>query len=296
MNIKKNKLMIYALVLAFAISILPVFSTPVEAKIKTVKGYDYSTTLSPGDTLSFSDVASLSVGKKGKKGIKKVKTSTYKNAFRLVTKGYYANEDAYGSQEKYDKARSHYKYKNAYSYRLYFLKPGTYKITYYRYESSVYSTKYLAKLGRYVGYYSPGRRVKYTYKVLVQAATRSVKSVKLGNAINYSATSDNNFTFKGTSKINPFVTSTNPKLTVTMAKGHKLRRIEVNSGTGYRVVSNKSKVAINTYSYDPSYAPATYVRVYYTYTYLDSYGRKQTGETSSRFTFYYARKGASSLH
>ena len=267
---KKTKVFIYALVLAFIVSAFSFPSIPVEAKAKTTKlktqKYEYSV----GSARYYDSVTDLKVKKGGKK-VKKKKLYTNRNSVKLRTAKWYTS----GTKNQFS-----YKYKTTYGYALYFLKPGTYTVTYNTYESS---TSGRDAKGYYAG---PGKIVKHTEKITVRSSSEyGVKSVKLGSAIDSYSVSKSGFKTTTTSKYKPYLSTTTAKLTVTMEKGYKLESITLQGydATGRWVsvpAKNKSKVNVFTYKEPGSnYAPATYVRV----KFKTPYGYS----SSETYVFYY---------
>ncbi|MBO4863618.1 MAG: hypothetical protein J5517_04595 [Eubacterium sp.] len=286
---KKSKVLAYALILAFVVSLFSFSSIPVEAKAKKTKVATVKTTSSIGGGIIFYGVTDIKVKKS--KGTKKKKIETHRNSVKLRTGGYYTSSSNYKSQKKYEKARDQYKYKTTYDYVVYFLKAGTYTVTYNTYVSSEY--KYVDGKG---GYYGPGKIVKHTVKVTVSQPGYGVKSVQFGKAINSYSVTQKKFKKTSVSKYNPYVTSSSAKLTVNMFKGFKIQKIEVdirNANGGWQTFTyngnNKTKqvvkgVPVNTYkpaSAGSSYAPATYISVYY---------KTPSGGTEyDSYRFYYGR-------
>ena len=267
---KKSKALVYALVLAFIVSLFSFSSTPVEAKAKKTKLKTVKVEETIGSSRYYSNVTDLKIKKAGKK-VKKRKLATNRNAVKLRTAKWYSGTT---------KNQFSYKYKTTYDYGLYFLKAGTYTVTYNTYESTS---------GRDAkGYYQgPGKIVKHTEKIVVRAAGYGVKSVKLGSAINSYSVSKSGYKTSSTSKYMPYIGSSSAKLTVTMNKGFKIKTIEVSGqdATGRYVtntVKNKSKIAVFTYKEPGShYYPYTRIRI----TYKTPYGY----DDNETYYFYYTK-------
>lgn len=252
-QLKKSKILVYTLVLAFIVSLFSFSGAPVEAAAKKTKLKTVKYTTSVNSYRSYYGVTDLKIKKAGKK-VKKLKTGTNRNSVRLRTAKHYYNS----TKNEYS-----YKYKTTYDYNVYFLKAGTYTVTYNTYESSTYGSD---SKGSYEG---PGRIIKHTEKITVSTGYGAVKSVKLGTAIDSYSSSSSNFKTKSTSKYKPYLSTSTAKLTVTMNKGYKLQKIEVetrdaNGHYSTKVVKNKSKIAVSTYKTPGSkYAPATYINITY---------------------------------
>ena len=267
---KKTKVFIYALVLAFIVGAFSFPSTPVEAKAKTTKVKTVKYEESVGGSRYYYGVTDLKIKKGGKK-VKKRKLDTNRNAVKLRTAKWYQS----GTKNQFS-----YKYKTTYDYALYFLKPGTYTITYKTYEAS---TSGRDAKGYYLG---PGKIIKHTEKITVRGGSGyGVKSVKLGSAIDSYSVSKSGFKTTTTSKYKPYVPSTTAKLTVTMEKGYKLEGITIEGydATGRWVtkpVKNKTKIPVFTYKEPGSnYAPVTYIIV----KFKTPYGYS----SSETYAFYY---------
>ena len=272
---------------AFVVSLFSFSSIPVEAKAKKTKAQTVKTTCSIGGGLFFSMVTDLKVKKS--KGVKKKKVDTHRNSVKLRTGGYYSNSSNYSSQKKFEKARDQYKYKTTYCYNVYFLKAGTYTVTYNTYEP--YEYKYVEGKG---GYYGPGKIVKHTVKVTVSGSGYGVKSIQFGKGVNSSVTTQKGFKTTTVTKYNPYVSSSTAKLTVSTFKGYKIQNIEVDARDAngnwrtYKYAgNNKNKqtvkgVPVNTYKNPGSnYAPTTYVYVYYSVP--------GGGKSEESFRFYYSK-------
>lgn len=270
-QLKKSKTLIYTLVLAFIVGLFSFSGAPVEAAAKKTKLKTVKCEESVGGARYYYNVTDLKVKKGGKK-VKKIKVGTNKNDFKLRTSKYY-----YSSE----KGKYNYKWKTTYDYNLYFLKAGTYTVTYNTYESGGYCSDSKGS------YEKPGKIVKHTEKITVRAPGYGVKTCKLGSAIDSYSVSRKGFKTTSTEKYKPYLTSKKAKLTVTMYKGYKIKSIQASGydSTGRYVtktVKNKSKIDVSSYKSPGShYAPSTRIEVTY---------KTPSGYTDSdTFYFYYGK-------
>lgn len=185
---KRNQLKykIYSMVAAFVLGIT-VFSSTIDANAAPIKSEpteNTKQTVAVGGAYSVSDVTNFKInGKKYSKLKKKVKTvQTYYNpqaVWNPENKTKYVDNEFVPDTEDYKQQGQNYKYIGAGSYEFTFLKPGTYKISYDKYEGvESKSTMGADNKSEIITYELSKTHYVDTYKVVT--TTDPIKSITLG--------------------------------------------------------------------------------------------------------------------
>lgn len=246
---------------AFAVlAIGAVTASGVDVQAKTVNQPTHKSkkvyTVGDKDNYSLYDATNLKInGKnysKAKKKVKTIQTAKNEQAYKSYTGSYtnYLDDSVVYDTEDNLQQKENYKYISTYDYSFVFLKAGTYKISYDKYESGDDIVE-KSQDGKTETVTKVLEKTHYEDTIKVVDTTNPIKKLSLGkSSVSYTVKKSGTKTTTKTVVKNRYLTGKNGKLTFSMNSGYKLTSAYVvtRNAEGNIVVSSTGNKKNVTYS------------------------------------------------